>query len=80
VGRREREAQLFHRGYGPFEPEQNALAYYRYHRIVEDVAVTCEQLLATREGGANRAQVLGYVVAAFRPGHSVDVARRMDSV
>jgi hypothetical protein len=28
-----------------------ALAYYRYERIVQDVAIYCEQLFLTNEGG-----------------------------
>jgi spectinomycin phosphotransferase len=74
----EREAELFYRGYGPVETDRGALAYYRYRRVVEDLTVACELLLATREGGANRAQELGYVVRALRPGQAVDLARRLD--
>jgi spectinomycin phosphotransferase len=74
----QRASTLFYDGYGPIEPDLAALAYYRYHRIVEDLAVTGEQILATGQGGANRALGLELVVNALRPGQAVDVARRMD--
>ena len=74
----ERELELFHRGYGPMEREQTALAYYRYHRIVEDLAVVCELLLMTRDGGANRASELSLAVDTLLPGHDLDVAVELD--
>lgn len=74
----ERELELLHRGYGPTEGEQTALAYYRYHRIVEDLAVVCEELLTTRDGGANRASELGLAIDTLLPGHDLDIALRLD--
>ncbi|MDQ3701162.1 MAG: aminoglycoside phosphotransferase family protein [Chloroflexota bacterium] len=74
-----REAELFYRGYGPIEPDRAALAYYRYHRIVEDIAVDCAELLDTSNGGASRAQMLGMLARALRPGGALDVARRLDA-
>ena len=74
-----REAALFYDGYGPVHPDRAALAYYRYHRIVEDVAVDCAALLDTPDGGASRAQVLAFVVGVLRPGGGLDVMRRLDA-
>lgn len=74
-----REAALFYSGYGPMEPDGAALAYYRYHRIVEDIAVDCAELLDTSDGGASRAQMLGMLARALRPGGALDVARRLDA-
>ncbi len=39
------ETALFYQGYGQTEIDPIALVYYRYERIIEDIAVYCEQLL-----------------------------------
>ncbi len=73
------EAACFYAGYGPIEPDQDALAYYRYHRIVEDIAVDCAQILDTSSGGASRAHMLGSVSRALQPGGSLNVVRCLDA-
>ena len=40
----EEEAYLFYDGYGETEINQIAIAYYRYARIVEDIAVLCDEI------------------------------------
>jgi spectinomycin phosphotransferase len=45
------EETLFYRGYGSTVVDPIALAYYRYERIVQDIAVYCEQLFLTNGGG-----------------------------
>jgi spectinomycin phosphotransferase len=74
----EPEARLLRRGYGSHEPDQTALAYYRYNRIVEDLAVLGEELLDGRGGGANRAQHLAAATSVFRPGGPLEIAHRVD--
>ena len=69
-------AALFYQGYGKTEIDRDALAYYRCERIVEDIAVFCQQLLLTDEGGAVREQALGYLTDSFLPGHVVERAYR----
>jgi spectinomycin phosphotransferase len=64
----------FYRGYGPVEVDQRALAYYRYERIIQDVAEFCKQLLLTSKGGEDREQALEYFTGSFLPGHVVEVA------
>ncbi len=56
-----------------------ALAYYRYERIVEDIAAFCEQLLSSDEGGADREQALGFVVSLFEPNQVVERAYLLDT-
>ena len=72
------EETLFYRGYGQTEVDPIALAYYRYERIVEDIAVYCEQLLLTTEGGEDREQSLTYLTSNFLPGGTIEVARESD--
>lgn len=73
-----REEALFYRGYGQTEVDPMALAYYRYERIVEDIAEYSERLLMTDEGGADRAVGLGKFLNQFRPDNVVAIARRTD--
>lgn len=72
------EEALFYQGYGQTDIDAIALAYYRYERIVEDIAAYCEQLLATDAGGADREQALGYFVGLFAPGQVVERAYASD--
>lgn len=72
------EARLMLRGHGGDEPNQTALAYYRYNRIVEDLAVLGEALLDAGGGGANRAQHLAAATSVFLPGGPLQIAHRVD--
>lgn len=78
----EQEEAFFYSGYGRVQIDPVALAYYRYERIVEDIAVYCEQSLAGSDaGGADREQPLRYLQSNFLPGghnclaHAADRAR-----
>jgi spectinomycin phosphotransferase len=72
------EERLFYQGYGPTQIDSNALAYYRYERIVEDIAVECEQILATSSSGADRAQALRWLKSNFEPNGVIEIAYRAD--
>jgi spectinomycin phosphotransferase len=76
----EDQEALFYRGYGGgdgrVEVDPVALAYYRYERIVVDIAVYCEQLLLSDEGGPDREQSLRYLRSNFLPGGTIEVAYR----
>jgi spectinomycin phosphotransferase len=74
----EREAELFYRGYPQADLNQAALAYYRYERIVQDIAVVCAQLLETSAGGADRAAGLELLAGQFAPGSLVDTTYASD--
>ena len=69
------EERLFYQGYGETAIEPDALAYYRYERIIEDIAVFCEQLLLTDAGGADREQALRYLTSNFEPNGIIEIAR-----
>lgn len=72
------EEALFYRGYGAAEINPAALAYYRYERIIEDIAAFCGQILPTRGDGPDREQGLGYFTGNFDPGGVLDIARRAE--
>lgn len=70
----EEEEHLFFEGYGTVEIDTAAVAYYRFERIVEDLAVFGEQLLLSDDGGEDRAQSVRYVKSNFQPGGTIERA------
>jgi spectinomycin phosphotransferase len=74
----EEEERLFYLGYGPAEVDTEALAYYRYERIVQDIAVFCQQLLSSDEGGRDREQSLRYLASNFAPQGTIEIAYESD--
>ena len=74
----EEEERLFFRGYGRVEVDRTALAYYRYERIIQDLAIFGEGLLTTDEGGADRPQWLRFLLSALDPDGPIAMARRAD--
>jgi spectinomycin phosphotransferase len=80
VWRSAHQQALFYQGYGPTEVDREALAYYRYQRIVEDIAVYCQQLLLTDEGGQDRVESLRQLTGQFEPGNVIEVAFESDQL
>jgi spectinomycin phosphotransferase len=72
------EEAFFFQGYGQTEINPDALAYYRYERIVQDIAVFCEQLLLSDSGGDDRNQALIYMKSNFLPGGTLEIACQSD--
>jgi spectinomycin phosphotransferase len=72
------EETLFYQGYGQTQIDPVALAYYRYERIVVDIAVYCEQLFLTDEGGEDREQSLRYLKSNFLPGGTIEITYKSD--
>jgi spectinomycin phosphotransferase len=72
------EEALFYQGYGQTNIDQMAIAYYRYERIVEDVAVFCEQIFLSNEGGEDRKQALEYLKSSFLPDGTIARAYQSD--
>lgn len=72
------EETLFYAGYGPTQVNPVALAYYRYERILEDLAVYCQQFFSATEEGDDLAQSLRYLQSNFLPGGAIEIAYRSD--
>lgn len=72
------EESLFYSAYGQVQIDPAALAYYRYERIIEDIAIYCEQLLLSNEGGEDREQSLHYLKSNFLPNSTIEIAYRSD--
>jgi spectinomycin phosphotransferase len=76
IWKSKREESIFYQGYGEADIDWTALAYYRYERILEDLAVICGQLLLTDEGGADRERSYGWFTSNFEPGGTIEIADR----
>lgn len=72
------EETHFFAGYGTTVVDVDAIAYYRYERIVQDIAAYCEQLLSTDTGGDDRAVSLQYLASNFDTGGTLDIATAAD--
>jgi spectinomycin phosphotransferase len=70
------EEVWFYEGYGPAEVDPVVLAYYRYERIVADIAAWAEQILAGRGGPEDRENGVRQLASQFLPGHVVEIADR----
>jgi spectinomycin phosphotransferase len=72
------EETLFYRGYGQTQTDPVALAYYRYERIVQDIAAYCVQILLTDEGGEDREIGLHQLMNQFQPNNVLEIAYRSE--
>jgi spectinomycin phosphotransferase len=72
------EETMFYQGYGTTKIDQNAIAYYRYERIIEDIAIVCEQIFLSDQGGADRNQALIYLKSNYLPNAMIERATASD--
>jgi spectinomycin phosphotransferase len=70
------EVRLFYQGYGPTQVAADALAYYRYERIIQDIAIFSEEILLTDRGRQDRELSLHYLRSNFLPGGTLELAYR----
>ena len=71
-----REGALFYEGYGPANVSAAVLAYYRYDRIVEDIAVTSREILSKDFSDADREKWARQLERQFLPGNVVEMAHQ----
>ena len=75
VGRTpQEEERLFYQGYGQVQVDPVALAYYRFERIIQDIAVFCNELTYQTGSDQDREQSLHYLRSNFVPGGTVERA------
>jgi spectinomycin phosphotransferase len=72
------EEALFYKGYGEAQINPIALAYYRFERIVQDIAPRAQQLLLTNAGGEERARTLEGIVRWFLSNEVVQMAYKAE--
>jgi spectinomycin phosphotransferase len=77
-GQSEAQQRLFTQGYGDVTIDRRAMAYYRYERVVEDIAAFAQQLLWSDTGGEDREQAVRWFESNFQPGQEYEIARETD--
>ena len=80
IWKSQQEEAMFYEGYGKTEINLSALAYYRYERIIEDLAVIAEQLLSSDEGGTDRERSFGWFISNFEPRSTIEIAENTDKL
>jgi len=70
------EETLFYEGYGRAEVDRVALAYYRYERMVADVAAYADEIWNRRVGAQDREVGLRQLASQFQPGEVIEIAHR----
>lgn len=65
---------IFYEGYGKTNIDFAMMAFYRYERVIEDLAAYGEQLLLTDEGGADRPEAYERFTGNFDPGETIEIA------
>jgi spectinomycin phosphotransferase len=76
IWKSQQDIAVFYEGYGKAEIDLNALTYYRYERIIEDLAAYGEQLLLTDEGGSDREEAYERFTGNFEPGETIEIAEK----
>lgn len=73
------EEILFYQGYGQTEINYNALAYYRFERIIQDIGEYCTQIFLSDGTAENRQQSFEYLKANFLPNGTIEKAYQLDT-
>lgn len=76
IWKTKQDESIFHEGYGKTEIDFRVMAYYRYERVIEDLAAYGEQLLLTNEGGADREEAYRRFTGNFEPGQTIEIAEK----
>ena len=76
IWKSQQDIAVFYEGYGKTNIDFARLAYYRYERIIEDLAAYGEQLLLTEEGGADRLEAYERFTGNFEAGHTIEIAEK----
>ena len=80
IWKNKHDESIFYEGYGKANIDFAMLAYYRYERVIEDLAAYGEQLLLTDEGGADREEAYERFTGNFEPGQTIEIAEKTDKL
>jgi spectinomycin phosphotransferase len=76
IWKSQQDIAVFYEGYGNAEIDLKVLAYYRYERVIEDLAAYGEQLLLSDEGGSDREEAYKRFTGNFEPGSTIGIAEK----
>ncbi len=68
------EESLFYQGYDQIKINQDAIAYYRFERIIQDIGDYCEYIFLSDEGGDDRMQCFEHLQPVFLPNGAIERA------
>jgi spectinomycin phosphotransferase len=74
------EETMFYQGYGQTDINQNAIAYYRYDRIFNDIAEDCRVIFLLDQGEQYRKRALEDIKSMFLPNGKIEMAYRSDTM
>jgi spectinomycin phosphotransferase len=69
---------LFFQGYGATEIDPLVMAYYRYARVMEDLAAFAERVFSVDASDATKQDSLNWFKAQFAPGNLLEAAHPLD--
>lgn len=72
------EGSLFYQGYGQTKINQDAICYYRFERIIQDIGDYCEYIFLSDEGGDDRMQSFEHLQPVFLPNGAIERAYQSD--
>ena len=70
------EIAMFYQGYGHTEINNIAITYYRYERIIEDLAILSKQIFSLDREWRFRKQALEVLKSNYLPNNTIDAAHR----
>lgn len=73
------EIECFYQGYGTIDVNRTLLAYYRHERIVEDIALCCQQLMFAAGDTIEKQKRYQQFIVMFEPQGVVDMAFKTDA-
>lgn len=68
------EESLFYQGYGQAKINHDAIAYYRFERIIQDIGEYCKYIVIPGTSANNQIQYLEYLQSNFLPGGTIERA------
>ncbi len=74
------EESLFYQGYGQTEINLDAICYYRFERVIQDIGEYCEHIFLSDEGEEDRLKSFEYLQSNFLPGGTIERAYESDKM
>ena len=74
VWNKSHEIHYFYEGYGETNVDKTILSYYRYERIVEDIALYGQDLLSRDQNDQSRLEMFNHFKGMFDPNGVVEIA------